>query len=72
LRNGADQKLFADVVEKEYLPKDRAEHCDGEYKQTAFAFKKLIGPYIDKKLAKKVFVTWMRDVSLRPKYQVKQ
>jgi hypothetical protein len=69
---GADQKLFADIMEKEYLPKDRAERCGGEYEQTAFAFKKLIGPYIDKKLAKNVLVTWMRDVNARPKYQLKQ
>jgi len=64
---GADQKLFADVVEKGYLPKERAESCDGEYEQAAFAFKTLIGPYIDRKLAKKVLATWMRDVSARPK-----
>jgi len=69
---GADQKLFADVVEKGYLPKDRAEGCEGEYEQTAFAFKKLIDPYIDKKVQKKVLVTWMRDVNVRPKYQPKQ
>ena len=69
---GADQKLFADVVEKGYLPKDRAEGCDSEYEQTAFAFNNLIGPYIDKKLAKKVLRTWMRDVKARPKYQPKQ
>jgi hypothetical protein len=66
---GADPKLFADVVEKGYLPKQRAEGCDGEYEQIAFAFKKLIGPYIDQKLAKKVLVTWMRDVNARPRYQ---
>jgi hypothetical protein len=64
---GADQKLFADVVEKGYLPKKRAEGCDLEYDQTAFAFKKLIGPYIDQNLAKKVLVTWMRDVSDQPR-----
>jgi hypothetical protein len=63
---GADQKLFADVVEKGYLPKKRAEGCDLEYDQAAFAFKKLIGPYIDQNLAKKVLVTWMRDASARP------
>jgi hypothetical protein len=63
---GADQKLFADVVEKGFLPKERAEGCDGEYEQTAFAFKALIGPYIDKKLASKVLKTWMRDVRTRP------
>jgi hypothetical protein len=59
---GADQELFADVVEKGFLPKD----CDGEYEQTAFAFKKLIGPHIDKKLASKILKTWMRDVRTRP------
>ena len=69
LAYGADQKLFADVVEKGYLPKRRAEGCDLEYEQAAFAFKTLIGPYIDRKLAKKVLATWMRDVSARPKSQ---
>lgn len=64
---GADQKLFADVVEKGYLPKKRAEDCDIEYEQAAFAFKTLIGPYIDRTLANKVLATWMRDVDARPK-----
>jgi hypothetical protein len=64
---GADQKLFADVVEKGYLPKKRAEGCDLEYEQAAFGFKKLIGPYIDQKVAKKVLDTWMRDASARPR-----
>ena len=64
---GADQKLFADVVEKGYLPKKRADDCDLEYEQAAFAFKKLIGPYIDQSLAKKVLATWMRDVNARPR-----
>ena len=64
---GADQKLFADVVEKGYLPKKRAEGCDLEYEQATFAFKKLLGPYIDQNLAKKVLVTWMRDASARPR-----
>ena len=69
---GADQKLFNDVVKKGYLPKKRAEGCDAEYEETAFAFKTLIGPYIDKALAKKVLATWMRDVSAPPKHQPKQ
>ena len=66
---GADQKLFADVVEKGYLPKKRAGGCVFEYEQAVFAFKKLLGPYIDQSLAQKVLATWMRDVSARPKYQ---
>jgi putative metallopeptidase DUF4344 len=69
---GADKKLFADVVEKGYLPKQRAEGCDLEYEQLAFALKKLIGPYIDQNQAKKVLATWMRDVDARPKYQAKR
>jgi hypothetical protein len=69
---GADKKLFADVVEKGYLPKQRAEGCDLEYEQLSFALKKLIGPYIDQNQAKKVLATWMRDVDARPKYQPRQ
>jgi hypothetical protein len=51
---GADSKLFADLVEKEYLPKDRAEGCEGEYEQVKYAVTKLIGPYIDPARAKRV------------------
>lgn len=43
---GADPKLFADVVEENYLPKDRAEACHDEYEQVTFAFKKLIEPHL--------------------------
>jgi hypothetical protein len=51
---GADSKLFADLVEKEYLPKERAEGCEGEYEQVTRAMTKLIRPYIDQKRAKRV------------------
>ena len=51
---GADEKLFADLVEKGYLPKDRAEGCPGEYDQFARAMTKLIRPYIDQTRAKRV------------------
>ena len=51
---GADSKLFADVVEKGHLPKDRAEGCQGEYEQVARAMTKLIRPYIDQTRAKQV------------------
>ena len=51
---GADAKLFADVVEKGYLPKERAEGCTDEYEQVARAMTKLIRPYIDQTLAKRV------------------
>jgi hypothetical protein len=51
---GADPKLFADLVEKKYLPKGRAEGCEDEYQQVSFAMDKLIRPYVDRKLAKQV------------------
>ena len=51
---GADSKLFADVVDKGYLPKERAEGCEDEYEQVIKALNKLIGPYIDQARAKQV------------------
>jgi hypothetical protein len=54
LAYGADPALFADVVQKGYLPKSRAEGCGDEYKQVDYAFKKLISPSIDQALQKKV------------------
>jgi hypothetical protein len=50
---GADPVLFADLVEKKYLPESRAEGCADEYKQVTYAVHKLISPYVDQKLSKK-------------------
>lgn len=44
---GSDNKLFADVVEKGYLPKDRAEMCEDEYRQIDFAYRTLIAPHVE-------------------------
>jgi hypothetical protein len=58
---GADSKLFADLVEKGYLPKERAEGCEGEYDQVTLAMTKLIRPYIDQTRAKRVRARrWLR------------
>jgi hypothetical protein len=58
---GADKQLFGDIVEKGYLPKDRAEDCKDEYRQVAYAYEKLIGPHVDRARAKKVFdKRWLR------------
>ena len=62
---GSDQKLFADVVEKDFLPKRRAESCPTEYDDLTFAMTKLIGPHIDRALAKKFHEVWTRTVSAR-------
>jgi Putative metallopeptidase len=44
---GADKELFAPIVERGYLPKDRAEMCDDEYAQIDFAYRTLIAPHLD-------------------------
>jgi len=51
---GRDPKAYAVVVEKGYLPESRAETCGDEYNQVDYAFKKLIAPYIDQTVARKV------------------
>lgn len=62
---GADSKLFADVVELEFLPKKRAELCPYEYEDLTFAMTKLIGPHIDKRRAAKFHEVWARTVTER-------
>ena len=51
---GADSQLFADVVEKGWLPKSRAEGCADEYKQIEYAAEKLLGLYVDDTAEKKI------------------
>jgi hypothetical protein len=51
---GSDVKLFADLVTKGYLPKERAEACEVEYAQVTKAMTTLIRPYIDEERAKQV------------------
>ena len=57
---GHDAKLFADVVERGYLPKDRAIRCRYEYLILRHAIRRLIVPNVDKEAAQKVFSTqWL-------------
>ena len=63
---GADAKLFGDFVTKGYLPKKRAEGCGDEYHQVSHAFETLIGPHIDRALAKKIFDrSWLAEPTTR-------
>jgi len=66
LAYGADPKLFKDVVEKGYLPKDRAEGCESEYEEAAYAFNTLIKPHIDRRLARKYYRSWLPPIDKRP------
>jgi hypothetical protein len=54
LAYGADADLFADLVAKNYLPKDRANGCRKEYGEIVYAFKKLISPHLDTVIAQQV------------------
>ncbi|NWG25526.1 MAG: hypothetical protein HXY30_14120, partial [Pseudorhodoplanes sp.] len=51
---GKDPKLYADVIERGMLTQQRANHCAYEYSYISDAFRRLIGPYIDQDLARKV------------------
>ena len=63
LAYGAHATLFADVVDKGYLPKERASSCKREYDQVAVAFRDLIVPHLDQQLARQVLdKTWLPDV----------
>lgn len=66
LAYGADSKLFADIVESGFLPKDRSEGCEDEYKQVARAFNKLVRPYIDRKLyGRQLDQTWLPSIKAK-------
>ena len=66
LAYGADAALFADVVDKGYLPTGRASNCKREYDQVAFAFRELITPHVDQELARRVMdKTWLPEVKPR-------
>jgi hypothetical protein len=60
LAYGADPVLFADVVEKKFLPEHRAKGCKYEYGNVVWAFRQLMVPHIDQQLAKQVLdQTWL-------------
>jgi hypothetical protein len=52
---GADRKVFGDFAEKGFLPSERAEFCHEEYEQVQDAFQALVGPHIDRDLAREIF-----------------
>ncbi|ARO57525.1 hypothetical protein B2G69_18175 [Methylorubrum zatmanii] len=46
LAYGSDKRRYRAIRIKNYLPKERAEGCEEEYGQVAFAFQKLIIPHL--------------------------
>jgi hypothetical protein len=66
LAYGAHAEVFADVVEKGFLPKERAQSCKREYDQVTFAFRDLVVPHLDRQLARQVMdKTWLPEVKAR-------
>lgn len=51
LAYGANQALFKDLARAADLPEDRAEGCEDEYGLVANAWKRLIAPLVDERLA---------------------
>jgi hypothetical protein len=63
LAYGAEPTVFADVVSKGYLPKDRAIGCNREYNQVAYGFREFMTPHMDQQLEKQVLdKSWLFEV----------
>ncbi len=63
---GADPKLFADLVDKGDMPRERAETCEEEYQQIAYAFEKLIVPHTDETLRLTINARFKSQQWLKP------
>lgn len=64
---GSDDAQFRDLVDKGYLPKDRASDCRDEYKQVAYAFHTLLSPHIEPGLAEKLYQHQLPPPNRQPK-----
>jgi hypothetical protein len=66
LAYGADPVVFADIVDKNYLPRERARLRRGQYGELAYAFHQLIAPHLDRQFAKQVMdKSWLPPDEMR-------
>jgi hypothetical protein len=72
---GAAPHLFSDLINKGFLPQNRAPNCKMEYDEMNFAFHQVIAPHLDPDLAKAILnKSWLPptdptpqpSISLRP------
>jgi hypothetical protein len=57
---GYDEKLFASLVDDEWLPESRARRCKAEFEDIRFALRRLVGQHVDKAVARTVIETrWL-------------
>jgi hypothetical protein len=54
MAHGSNPAAFKGMVDKGYLPKERAETCVEEFRQVGYAVKKLIDPSVDAALAVRI------------------
>lgn len=47
LAYGSDKVLFADLVTEGFLPSERAEGCEEEYRQIDYAYRTLVAPHVE-------------------------
>jgi hypothetical protein len=67
LAYGGEREWFKDLVDKGWLPKERADNCANEYQQVRYAFVKTVLPYIDQDLMKKVQARdWLKAAAPAP------
>jgi Putative metallopeptidase len=71
LAHGSNPVSFKGMVDKGYLPKDRADGCPDEFRQVAFAVKKLIDPSVDVAMAKEVRAAHKARWEQKPDFQAK-
>jgi hypothetical protein len=66
LAYGGDPQTFQEFIDRGWLPKKRADHCDQEFTQLKLAFVKTVLPFIDQDLMMRVQQTqWLTADELK-------
>jgi hypothetical protein len=64
---GANPSLFADLVDDDYLPAQRARNCRVEFGEINFAFQQTMLPHVDLDLAREILSnSWIPKTIFRP------
>jgi putative metallopeptidase DUF4344 len=62
---GSDPKIFAAVVNKDYLPENRAKVCKYEYSNLRYAVHRLITPHVDMRKVQEVIASFQLEGNAR-------
>jgi Putative metallopeptidase len=66
LAYGGDPLTFQEFIDRGWLPKKRADHCDQEFTQLKLAFANTVLPFIDQELMARVQQTqWLTADELK-------